>query len=118
MGSVATIDGYIEELQLPLQDVAVALRPIIDAGLPNAKGQIWHGNPVWMIGKTPVAMFKAYPRYITFALFRGQKIDDPTGKLEAGSQSMASVKLTSPAEIDSSVITDWLHKAAALESKN
>ncbi|CAN5621905.1 hypothetical protein BH09CHL1_BH09CHL1_08940 [soil metagenome] len=115
MGSVATIDEYIEEVQVPLQDVAAALRPIIDAGLPTAKGQIWHGNPVWMIGKTPVAMFKAYPRYVTFSLFKGQKIEDPTGKLEAGSQSMASIKLTAPNEIDQPAIADWLLKAAALE---
>lgn len=68
-----------------------------------------------MIGTTPVAMMKAYPSYVTFGLFRGQKIDDPSGRLESGSREMASVKLRSVDEIDRAVFAAWLAQAQALE---
>jgi hypothetical protein len=105
----------METIPAVLKQTGDALKPLIDAGLPKATCTMWHGQPVWMIGKTPVAMLKAYPKYVTFALFKGQKVDDTSGRLEAGSQQMASVKLSSAEQIDAPLFDEWLSQAQALE---
>lgn len=102
------VDDYLATLPDTLRSTAEALRAVIDAGLPDAVARVWHGHPVWLDGKTPVAGLKAYTRYVTFLLWRGQEVDDPTGRLNPGSGDMASVRLTSPAEIDTAAFTNWL----------
>jgi hypothetical protein len=106
----------METIPAELKPIGSRLKPLIDAGLPKAACTIWHGQPVWMIEKKPVAMLKAYPKYITFALFSGQNVSDASGRLEAGAQKMASVKLKEPGEIDAPVFAEWLRQAQALEA--
>ena len=115
MGKIATVDAYVESLAEPLAGIARTMRTIIDAGLPQAEGKMWHGSPVWIIDKTPVALIKAYPAYVTFALFRGQILIDSSGRLEKGSGEMASVKLRAAGEIDAPLFADWLRQAFILE---
>ena len=113
--ATTTVEEYIQTLSEPLRTIATTLRPIIDAGLPDTKVQMWHGQPVWMAGKTPVALLKAYPKYVTFALFRGKLVTDSSGWLESGSGEMASVKLHQLNDIDESLFARWLAQAQALE---
>jgi hypothetical protein len=115
MANVATVEDYIASLQSPFREVSERLRPLIDAGLPSAKASIWHGSPVWKIGKEPVAQIKAYPSYISFGLFKGQSIADPSGRLEAGARDMAYAKLRSLEDISPSVFKEWLRQASELE---
>ena len=112
---LATVDQYLDSIPEALRPVGAQMRPLIDAGLPKAQGVIWHGQPVWMIGKTPVALLKAYPKYVTFGLFRGQAVNDPSGRLEANSREMASVKLKAEEDIDAPLFEDWLRQVQALE---
>lgn len=113
--AVATVDEYLTSMPADLQEIGATLRPLIDAALTHAQCTMWHGQPVWMVGKTPVAMLKAYPNYLTFALFRGRAIADASGRLEAGSREMASVKLKSVDDVDAALFTAWLRDAEALE---
>lgn len=114
-----TVAEYAAKLDQPLREIAEKLQTIIDAALPQP-GAVWHGHPVWSLGaapgKTPVAFFKAYSSYVTFGLWRGQEISDPTGRLEPTSRQMAVVKLRSMADIDPELFTTWLGQAQALES--
>jgi hypothetical protein len=112
-----SIDAYIAELEEPLASVAVTLRDHINSSLSATEGRIWHGHPVWMIGSKPVAGFKAYPRYVTFMLWRGQEIRDDTGALQpAGAGTMAVLKVSYPAEVHGPALRRWLERAAELEA--
>lgn len=113
MGKIESVEEYMQSVPANLIDVARELRPLISAGLPTTNETLWHGQPVWMSGKTPVAMLKAYTSYVTFALFQGQTIDDASGRLEAGSQKMASVKLREVSDIDRVLFSGWLSQAEA-----
>jgi len=106
MAKAATVDDYIEVLDDPFQAIATTLRPIIDAGLPALKPVLWHGQPVWMNGKRPVAMIKAYPRYVSFALFEGRGVKDRSGRLGAGSGQISFVKLSTANQIDAKLLGD------------
>jgi hypothetical protein len=60
-------------------------------------------------------LVKAYGSYVTFGLWRGQEITDPSGRLIPGARAMAAVKLRDVADIDPALFSDWLREAAHLE---
>lgn len=112
---MSTIDEYIATLDAPNDVIAEALKAHLDTGLPEAVGRLWRGHPVWMIGKHPVAGFKAYPTHVTFMLWRGQSVNDDTETLEAsGSADMATLKIANTDGFDGEVLDDWLRQAREL----
>ncbi|MGN9843091.1 DUF1801 domain-containing protein [Nonomuraea sp. H19] len=119
MSKPTTVAEYAAALDQPLRDIAEKLQAIIDAALPQP-GAVWHGHPVWGLGqapgKTPVAYVKAYSSYVTFGLWRGRQISDPSGRLEPAAREMAAVKIRTLAEIDAELFTTWLRAARDLES--
>jgi hypothetical protein len=108
---MATVDDYIEALPEPLRETAERAREVIAGELGD--GVIWHGHPVWMIGTTPVALLKAYATYVTFGLFQGQLVEDPSGRLEPAARLMAAVRLRAAADVDESLFSGWLREAGA-----
>ncbi|CAN5387617.1 MAG: hypothetical protein JWP10_1483 [Nocardioidaceae bacterium] len=114
MAKIASIDEYLETMPDGFAEIGAQLRGLLDAELPAASGQLWHGHPVWMEGKTPVAGFKAYANWVTFMLWDGQKINDFSGRLQPNSRDMASVKLTGLDDIDVPLFTEWLDVAKDL----
>lgn len=116
MAKILTIDEYISSLSDDLQPVGQRLTEIIAEGLPGAEGVIWHGHPVWMSGRTPVAAFKAHTSHLTFMIWKGQEITDRSGRLHAsGSATMADLKVTSIEDIDADLFLNWLHQVDRLE---
>jgi hypothetical protein len=101
-----SIDDYIAGHAC--QPVQRALRELLDANLPQATGRVYHGHPIWLVDKTMVAGFKAYTSYVTFMLWDGQDVDDPTGRLQPGARRMASVKLRDESDVDTAAFTSWL----------
>lgn len=120
MAKFANVDDYIDALPDSLREIALALRPIVNAALPGAIEAMYHASPTWSVGaaagKNPVCLMKAYTSYATFALWRGQSVKDPSGRLEASSREMAHVKLRSVTDIDGELFTGWLEQARDIEA--
>ncbi|TFC09909.1 DUF1801 domain-containing protein [Cryobacterium algoritolerans] len=115
MPSPTTVEEYLDALPKDLAVIGRTLQAQFDEALPRADGQMWHGHPVWLAAKTPVAGFKAYPAYVTLLLWRGQDITDPSGRLEAaGSGKLCSVKLRSRSDLDLPLQADWLRQVREL----
>lgn len=118
MTKPTSVADYLTALDAPLREVGTKTREIIEAALPEAPGALWHGHPVWSLGgapgKSPVCLLKAYGSYVTFGLWQGQGVADPSGRLEAGAREMATVKLRSLDDLDAGLFTDWLRQARAL----
>ncbi|MDG9678665.1 DUF1801 domain-containing protein [Micromonospora sp. DH14] len=114
-----SVDDYLAGLDGPLREIGEKLTPIIAAALPAATGAMWHGHPVWGLdnrpGQRPVCLIKAYGSFVTFGLWRGQEIADPSGRLVPGARSMAAVKLRDLADVDPALFSGWLRAAADLE---
>ena len=104
------IDTYISELEPPLRDIATRLRSLLDAGLGFEGATIWHGHPVWMAAKTPLAGFKAHTRHVTLMIWHGHGIDDPSGRLTTNAH-MGTLELAVPADLDADAIAGWLASA-------
>ncbi|MCT9931721.1 DUF1801 domain-containing protein [Planotetraspora sp. A-T 1434] len=115
------IADYLAALDDPLREIGEELSLLIDAALPGVSGTMWHGHPTWSLGdkpgKNPVCLLKAYRSYLTFGLWHGQEVADPSGRLTAGARQMASVKLHQVGDIDQALFTDWLRQAYDLESR-
>jgi hypothetical protein len=116
MATNTTVDEYLAALDEPLRDVGQRLRRVIDAAIPTATAAVWHGHPVWsrgaVPGRNPVCLLKAYRGYVSFGLWRGQEVADPSGRLEPGARDMAYVKLRTAADIDAALFTHWLTETA------
>ncbi|MGS2613486.1 DUF1801 domain-containing protein [Micromonospora sp. LZ34] len=119
--TTTTVTDYLAGLDGPLREIGEKLRPVIESALPGATGAMWHGHPVWGLGEKPgqrpVCLVKAYGGYVTFGLWRGQEVDDPSGRLAPGARQMASVKLRALADVDPALFTDWLRQAYGLEAR-
>ncbi|MEU5428931.1 hypothetical protein AB0H73_25535 [Streptomyces olivoreticuli] len=55
---------------------------------------------------------------MTFGLWRGQEINDGSGRLEPGARTMAVVKLRTPADLDAELFATWLRLARELEERS
>lgn len=118
MAAHTTVDAYLAALPERQREITAALLPLVEAVLPGA-GAVWHGHPVWSLGPkpgvTPVCFLKAYAGHVSFGLWRGRAVADPSGRLAPGSREMAAVKLRTPADVDPELFTDWLRQAHGLE---
>lgn len=116
----ADITAYLNRLDGTLRDIGEGAGRLIDSVLPDGSGALWHGHPTWSLGdkpgRTPVCLLKAHTSYVTFGLWRGQDLTDPSGRLIAGARRMASVKLGRADEIDPDLFSAWLRHAVALET--
>jgi hypothetical protein len=118
MAKFATVSDYVDSLPEHQHEITGKLAALIEAALPGT-GAIWHGHPVWSLGpapgKQPVCLIKAHPGHVTFGLWRGQEINDPSSRLSPGTRAMASVKLRDLDDLDDGLFTTWLRQARKLE---
>ncbi|WP_119731477.1 DUF1801 domain-containing protein [Thermomonospora amylolytica] len=119
MPKYATVQDYVASLPESLRETAEAVLPLIENALPGT-GAVWHGHPVWSLGpapgKSPVCFIKAYKTHIAFGFWKGQSLEDPSGRLTPGTREMATAKLRSPDDIDPDLFTTWLTQARTLTS--
>jgi len=88
-----------------------ALRAEIDAALPEAASEVWHGSPVWFIGENPVVGYNVTPKDgVSLLFWNGQSFGEPALK-PAGRFHAAQVQFTEAAQIDSKPLRRWLKKA-------
>lgn len=119
MPTFATVTEYVHALPENQRAIATRLLDLIEDALPGT-GALWHGHPVWSLGpapgKQPVCLLKAYPAHLTFGFWRGQEINDPSGRLEPGARGMANVKLRTTDDLDNDLFATWLRQARELET--
>jgi hypothetical protein len=111
----ATVDAYLDALDAPLDEVARAVRVVIDAALPDATSAIKWAHPTWSLGKQPVCYLKRASGHVTFGFWRGASIDDRSGRLQTSGAVMAHAKLRTLDDVDEDLFADWLTQARALE---
>ena len=111
---MSTVDEYLDTLPTEHQKIAAILREHLTAGLPETKEQLWHGHPVWMSGKDPIAGFKEYPRWVSLLLWKPSKISDPDNLLtpSGGTGSVLTLKLTDADNVDTVQLDRWISQLA------
>jgi len=106
-----SVNEYVSKLPAEQREITGKLVPLIEETLGT--GAVWHGHPVWKVGKEPVAFFKAYPKYVTFGFWRGAELGDE--RLTLNGRGMGTVKLTTAGDVDAEAFGAWLRAARGLE---
>lgn len=102
-------------------ELQAAASDIIGSELPDATTKLYHGIPVWCVGDQPTVGLKPAKAHLSVLFFRGQRVveklgPDATGKLVgSGSFELASVKLTSAADLDEAALRSWVQAAKAID---
>jgi hypothetical protein len=111
---MSTVDEYLGGLPAEQANIASILRIHLTAGLPDAQEELWHGHPVWMIGRDAIAGFKAFPRWVTLLLWHPAKISDPNRLLtpSGGAGSLLALKLVGTESVDSAQLDRWISQLA------
>lgn len=110
---MSTVDEYLASLPAEQAGIAATLREHLTAGLPGTQEQMWHGHPVWMAGKDPIAGFKAFPGWITLLFWHPTEISDPTGLTPSGGTgALLTLKLTAAEGLDVAQLDRWVSQLA------
>ena len=96
------------------QAICIELAKAIEAGLPKAENEIWHGSPVWFIEGNPVAGYAARKKSVQLLFWSGQSFDEP-GLNATGSFKAAEFQYTSVDQINLKDIKRWLKKAKTIQ---
>ncbi|WP_141579291.1 DUF1801 domain-containing protein [Actinomadura sp. WMMA1423] len=115
MGKHANVREYVAVVPEGLREVLEKALAVVNEAMSGTGPALWHGQPTWSLGKQPVCFLKAYPKYVTFGFWKGQLIEDGSGRLEAMSRQMAGVKLRGLDDVDARLFTGWVEQASALE---
>jgi uncharacterized protein YdhG (YjbR/CyaY superfamily) len=110
---MTTIEEYNSALTGDQAAIAERLRAEIDAKLPQATSKLWHGAPVWFIGKNPVVGYstKKVGMYLLFwnGINFGEEQLSKVGNFCAAEKRYASVD-----EINSDDLHRWLKLSSEL----
>jgi hypothetical protein len=90
---------------------------VLDGELEGASSAIKWSHPTWSIGRAPICYLRTASKHVTFGLWRGVSIDDPSGRLETSGEVMAHAKLRRLEDVDRALFADWLRQARELELK-
>lgn len=108
------IDDYNRAQAAASRDLCVALRQLIDKGLPRAESKVWHGGPVWFIEGNPVVGYWVRKKGVQLLFWSGQSFDEP-GLEPEGTFKASQMLYTSTDEIKATVLARWLRKAKKIQ---
>lgn len=86
----------------------------IKKGLPDAKGKVWHGGPVWFIDDNPIVGYFVRKHHVTLLFWSGQSFTNP-GLTPEGTFKAAEKHYTHEEQIDSTEIQGWLAESRDIQ---
>lgn len=87
----------------------------IDRQLPHAESRIWHGHPVWFIGKNPIVGFSKQKPGIRLMFWSGADFGEEGLNVVGKRFKDASIFFNDPSEVDRTALSRWLRKAQAIQ---
>lgn len=109
------IRAYNNRQEMTQQKICNLLAQEIEQTLPNAKGKVWHGGPVWFIHDNPIVGYWVRKKGDVQLLFwSGQSFEEPYLRPE-GTFKAAEVRYLSASEIAIEDLRRWLKKSEAIQ---
>lgn len=96
------------------RQVCERLAALIEQQLPQAKGKIWHGSPVWFLEENPVVGYSKQKNHVQLLFWSGQSFEE-NGLSPVGKHMAAEAVYTDPAQIDPALVAGWLRKAELIQ---
>ena len=108
------IANYFAKLSEKDRMICQRLMEAIEQHLPQAKGKVWHGHPVWFLDENPVVGVSKLKNDVQLLFWSGQSFED-TGLTPVGKHKAAEARFTNAAGIDPALLVVWLDKAVRIQ---
>ncbi|MEZ4803397.1 MAG: DUF1801 domain-containing protein [Gelidibacter sp.] len=83
--------------------------------LPEAEHKIWHGHPVWFLNGNPIVGYSKQKAGIRLMFWSGADFGEDDLNIRGPKFKDASLFYTSPSEIDSTKLQQWLQKSRIIQ---
>lgn len=103
------VTNYISEASEEQKKIMEALRIIIHKEVPSVVENFKWSRPVFSTD-ADFAYFKTSKSYLTFGIFRFEKIKDNKDLLEGTGKDMRHIKIKKMADMKPGIIKTWLHQ--------
>lgn len=108
---IETYNHSLSQTDLPIVE---RLQALIESGLPEAQGKVWHGHPVWFIEKNPVVGYHRQKDSVRVLFWSGQSF--ATDALIAlGSFKAASLAVPTLEGLDAEAFASLLEQARVIQ---
>lgn len=111
----AEIDKFNQAQSDPYKEICEKLSNLIVENLQDAKGKIWHAQPVWFIEANPICGYSKLKSGIRLMFWSGADFEEDKLRPGTGKFKDASILYNSVEEIDNSEIKRWLKKAKVIQ---
>lgn len=110
-----TILSYNDQLSETDKAICDRLALTIDSELTEAESKIWHAHPVWFIDGNPVVGYDKLKDSVRLMFWSGADFAEDQLKAGSGKFKDASVRYSSPDQIDPDDLKRWLSKARDIQ---
>ena len=109
-----TIEAYLQGLYSEEALLCEVLHALIVEVLPEAKGKVWHGHPVWFLEDNPVVGYSKLKDSVRMLFWSGQSFDEPL-LMPEGSFKAAEFRFKEVDDIQIEVVKRCLEKAREIQ---
>jgi hypothetical protein len=102
------VTKYISEASEEQKKIMEILRSIIHEEAPDVKENFKWNRPVFSTD-TDFAYFKTSKSYLTFGIFKFEKIKDYATLLEGTGQDMRHIKIKKAEDLQPEIIRSWIN---------
>ncbi len=108
------IQQYNDALAKDEREICQELAKTIQDELFEAESKIWHAHPVWFLEGNPIVGYSKLKDAVRLFFWSGQSFKDRT-LIQEGKFKAAGIRYTSPDQIDSTLLVQWLKQAREIQ---
>ena len=109
-----SIGEYNAVLSPAHREIAGFLAGLFSEHVPEAEGKVWHGHPVWFVGKNPVFGYSLKKAGIEVLFWSGQSFRTP-GLTPNGKFKAAALPVSDLANLDVARLVSWLRESIEIQ---
>ena len=112
---IKTIEVYHEGLSREDALLCEVLHKLIVEVLPEAKGKVWHGHPVWFLEGNPIVGYSKQKAGMRLMFWSGKSFEEDKLNILGGKFQDASIFFNSVEEINENDLKKWLQKSREIQ---
>ncbi|MBL7794291.1 MAG: DUF1801 domain-containing protein [Saprospiraceae bacterium] len=111
----AEIQSYNDKLSTADSEICNLLATAIDSELTEAENKIWHAHPVWFLDGNPIVGYDKLKDGVRLMFWSGADFGESKLKTGSGKFKDASIRYTSPEQVDLTDLDRWLKKSREIQ---
>ena len=109
------IKSYNQKLSAVDTEICNILATAITSELSEAENKIWHAHPVWFLDGNPITGYDKLKDCVRLMFWSGADFGEDKLKPGSGKFKDASIRFTSPDQIDVTDLKRWLKKSREIQ---